>query len=249
MIKLTIQSLGLEETLNTLKGLMGVSEASLAYVTARTLTKCAQAGQAAVIKEMSQVFDRPTPWTLGSTYIKPARVDDLEARVAIKDQTVKGVPPTVWLRPQIYGGERDLKTLEDNYRRGHILPPDAWMVPGPGAILDAYGNMSRGQIQQITSALGVQPWAGYDQARTAKSIKRHKGIVDDYFVATRDNPTTRALKPGIYQHLPSGKIVQVWRFVSAPLYNVRLKFDEIVEEAAREHFVDEFVNAADSLRP
>src|SRR5579859_7336959 len=81
----------------------------LPYATATALTRTAQRCQSAIKGEMARVFDRPTSFTLNSAYIQYATKFKQRATVGIKDQSYKGVPPIVWLSPQVYGGPREVK--------------------------------------------------------------------------------------------------------------------------------------------
>jgi hypothetical protein len=55
------------------------------FAAARALTLTAKSAEQAVVGEMRKVFDRPTPWTLKSTYVQPAKKNSLVAMVKIKD--------------------------------------------------------------------------------------------------------------------------------------------------------------------
>jgi len=62
--------------INGLKALMNemsdLEKKQLPFAMAKTLTKTAQQIKEAAVKEMSRTLDRPTPYTLGSLYIKTA---------------------------------------------------------------------------------------------------------------------------------------------------------------------------------
>ena len=49
------------------------------------LTRTAQHAQRTIVSRLPQVFDRPTPYTLNSTFIVPSTVKTMSARVAVKD--------------------------------------------------------------------------------------------------------------------------------------------------------------------
>ena len=56
-------------------------------------------------------------------------------------------------------------------RRAMYLPPNVW------AKVDAYGNMSRGQITQLLNVLGTYTEAGYNKANAATKARLAKGSV------------------------------------------------------------------------
>jgi hypothetical protein len=164
--------------------------------------------------EMEDVFDRPKPYTLNSLYLKPARGNDavVQAEVGLKDQASEGRPATSWLRWQIEGGLRRTTGFEESLIRGGAMPSDMRAVPGRGAKLDAFGNVSRGQMQQVLSQLRIETGLlGSTRALTAYSfedtkkqrrfkatkIRRAYGKAGGQFVAL---PRGRGkLRPGVYQ--------------------------------------------------
>lgn len=184
-----------------------VRQRQLAFATAKALTATAQAVQAAEVKEMADVFDRPTPYTLSGTFVKSATKDRLTAVVGLKDFAGKGTPASKFLTSQIRGGARNLKRFERALRSVGALPDDMRAVPGSGAKLDAYGNMDRGQIVQILSYFRAFPEAGYranmserQRARLARGSRRTGALGFAYFVG---RPGDGKLPLGIWQRFRS----------------------------------------------
>ncbi|MFV0410883.1 MAG: hypothetical protein ACK5LJ_14660, partial [Paracoccus sp. (in: a-proteobacteria)] len=114
----------------------------------------------AVQDEMRRVFDRPTRYITNSVrvHLDP---DDLRATIEPTQYGSPGVDPQKILQAQEYGGRRSAKRAERVLQQVGILPSGWVTVPGQGARLDAYGNMSRGQVMQILSQLRAQTTAGY----------------------------------------------------------------------------------------
>lgn len=131
---------------------------------ATALTLTGKAVQQAQQAEMQDVFDRPTRWTLGSVYLRPASAARLEAVVGIMDNPFGGRPPIKWLRWQIRGGLRTPTGLERRLMAAGAMPDDMRLVPGRFARLDAYGNISTGQIRQILSQLRIELSSGATSA-------------------------------------------------------------------------------------
>jgi len=79
------------------------------FATAVALTQTAKDAQPAVRTAMQQVFDRPTAYTLNSTYITPAKKTDPVpfADVFFKNETTKGTPAAAYIYPEVYGGQRN----------------------------------------------------------------------------------------------------------------------------------------------
>lgn len=134
------------------------SERRVKAAVAVALTKVAGMVQAAERAEMVDVFDRPKPYTLNSLYLKPARGNDavVQAEVGLKDQASEGRAATSWLRWQIEGGLRRSTGFEEALVRGGAMPSGMRAVPGRGARLDSYGNVSRGQMQQVLGQLRIE---------------------------------------------------------------------------------------------
>lgn len=155
MLKMAIK--GLEEVTRTIRNL----EKQTRFATAKALTKTAQKVQTKLVRKMQKKFDRPTPYTLRSTFIKPATKGNLTAMVGLKDRagSKAGLPPAELLAHHFTGGGRAIKGLERYLQRAGLISAGEFVVPGAGARLDRYGNMSRGQIAQLMSQLriGIDP--------------------------------------------------------------------------------------------
>ena len=220
--------------------------------TAIALTKTAKAIEAEIKDEMGRVFDRPTPFTLNSLYVKTATRSSLQAEVKVKDKSFKGVPAVVWLAPQIYGGPRVEKRSEQRLRRSGVLYPDEFAVPGSAAKLDGYGNMSRGQLQAILADMGSH----WDHSQNSTPQSRNKR-------ASRRAVARRGVyfSPRSGSHLPRGvyertgfsrgsSIRPVLIFVrGAPRYSKRLRFFEIGERVTAARYPREWDAAmAEGLR-
>lgn len=145
--------------------------------------------------EMRRVFDGPVPYTINSLQITPTRNHNLQATVWFKD------PDRMqqhYLVPQVEGGPRKLKGLERAL--GGSFGVKMELVPGSGAKLDRYGNITGGQIKQIMSVLKVaDQWAGSTSNISKQSAK--VGKERDYVLIPRKRGK---LLPGIYQRVARG---------------------------------------------
>jgi hypothetical protein len=165
------------------------------------LNVTAAAVREAEIREIKDVFDRPTPWTLGAVYMKAATTSSLTAEVGLKNWAGKGIPASRYLHAEVVGGERRLKRFERALRAIGVLPEGYFARPGDAAKLDQYGNMSPGQITQLLSYFKAFPEAGYRanitdkrKARMARGTRRRHG--GSYFVG---RPGDGRLPLGIWQ--------------------------------------------------
>lgn len=192
-------------------------------------------------KEMRAVFDRPTDYTLRSLYLKPSTKTNLKATVWVKDTD----RPFHYLLPQIHGGDRPQKRMEYMLTRAGFMRRDERAVPGSGARLDAFGNVSRGQIQQVVSQLRAFYLAGAGQNASASKRSRAKRLSEAYFVSTGagTHPTGGHswINGRKAQHLPRGiwvrrsfgtlgtSIKPVFLFVPRATYRPRFRFFEVAE--------------------
>lgn len=130
------------------------------FATVKAITATAKAVQEAEQREMRDVFDRPTPYTLGSLFVKPATIAMPQATVGLRDNAWGSRSAVSWLRWQIYGGLRTMTALERRLVSVGAMPNDMRAVPGRFARLDAFGNMSTGQIRQMLSQLRIELSSG-----------------------------------------------------------------------------------------
>lgn len=215
---------------------------------ATALTRTAVQVRDAVQAEMPRVLDRPTPYTTRQLRYVPAKADRLAAAVgfnvvnvtdergatiAFRDLGPGETPAGKYLQPNIEGGARRLKRLEVALRALGALP-DGWLtVPGQGAALDAYGNVSRGQVLQVLSQLRVQLLSGSDRNASfnaRKQIAAQRRAGGRYYVVP---PGKGKVQPGIYQREFVGRnITPVFIFVRGANYKRRFDFDGVSQRLA-----------------
>lgn len=231
-MKLTFEAKGLDQAVRLVAD--GLSPRRLNAAMATALTRAALEVRDAVKTEMRAVFDRPTPYTMNSLFVRPATAQRLAADVYFKDDRAgSGTPATKYLLPQVEGGSRGAKGLEVALRAVGVLPAGWFVVPGAGARLDAYGNVSRGQIIQVLSQLRITLVAGATRnlpfdARKQITAQRRAG--GRFFVI---KPGAKGAAPGVYQREFLGKtITPVFIFVRKATYRTRLDFDRITRTTA-----------------
>lgn len=213
------------------------------FAIAKAVTSTAQIAKKALQAEMPRVFDRPTPYTLNSLYLKPATKANPTAVVGLKDDAGKGTPAAKYLLPQIEGGGRTLKRFEKALQATGQMPRNTYAMPGDGAKLDAYGNMNRGQLTQILSALkSAEIKAGFQANRTERSRKRRKNQ-PQFFSAPKDSH----LHPGVYQRFSFGfgsaiKPVLIFTHASTD-YSRRYRFQEVAADVVAAEFGRQFRDA------
>lgn len=205
--------------------------------------------------EMPRVLDRPNAWTLNSIRVIESKRETLTGRVFVKDDAPNnGTPPENYLLPNVFGGGRKEKRFERNLRFAGILPNGWRVVPSTEAKLDAFGNIPRGEIQRILTAVR----ASFDKYQNRSDSRRSRRNARNapYFVAGLDRisivggeqvVTRSTLQPGIYRRDGRG-IKPVFIFVQKqPQYRQRLDFERAVESRADADFSPEFVRLANAI--
>lgn len=211
-----------------------------AQVVALTRTARATAGSATggffqegfLAQEAKRVFDRPTRYTLGGFYWRPATADKKTLEIGVKNMGDKSVPAAKFLKAEILGGQRRAKRSEVALRRSGLLASGSFWVPGAGAKLDAYGNVSGALIRRILSDLKADGEVGYQANRTARSTKRNKRYKQGrYFVPKAGSK----LHPGVWERKGTA-ISPVLLFVSGTHYSKRFQFYERGMAFARQRY-------------
>lgn len=206
----------------------------------KALNQTARDINEAEVGEMKRVFDRPTPFTLRSTYVWYGRDYN---EIGIRFEAGKGTPAEKYLRPQVHGGDRNLKRFEKALQAKGILPRGMCAVPGSGATLDSYGNMSRGQIVKVLSYFSAFGEQGYmanmtdkKRDRMARGTKKTMMVGMNYFaVRTKKGPLT----PGIYakySYHARTALKCILIFVRKPQYKPVLDFKGKGERVFYERF-------------
>jgi hypothetical protein len=153
-----------------------VQRKQIPFATSVALNETAKDVQAATYDQFRKSFDRPTPIVMKSLRIKYAKKTDLTAMVFMKDKGLGGKNANSMaeiLGHEFSGGSRIHKKIEFVLQQWKFISTGEYVVPGAAARMDKYGNMSRGQIVQILSQIGVKQ-AGYDSNPTgSKRSKRN----------------------------------------------------------------------------
>ncbi len=212
----------------------------LPFALALALNRTAEMVKLEESKEMQRVFRSPTPYTLDALYLKRATKTRLEAKVWVKDASAKGTPATKYLLPQVYGGERNTKRFESLMRDRDYMTASEYVVPAEGAQLDAYGNLSRGQLSKILSQLQ----AAFDprQRETPTSRKRslrRKARGGRYFIGGAPG-RGKHLPRGVWERLTTGfgyGVRPVLLFVRRPVYVPRFKFFDVAERVVNDQLL------------
>ncbi len=252
MIKVNIDTSGILRIKAELEG----KGKQVRFATLRALNAGAYAAAQATKAEMRRVFDKPTPWVLGSVRYKKATKEKLEAQVDFDFWGNKqGVTVAQVLRAEIYGGPRRLKRFEVALQRRGILPAGMAAIPTKRAPRDQYGNVSTGLITQMLSFFDAFGEQGYRANMGAKGREKRwkttkKRIGFEFFALQQQQGK---LFPGIYMrknygaadaarvsHLQSGGAYALFFFVPIPKYKRLLDFYGVAEKAALKEYNAQF---------
>jgi hypothetical protein len=162
---------------------------------------------------MDVVFDRPTRFTKNAFMVVKARPDALEATV----QERRANAGRDYLKIQETGGARRQTGFEHLLSRS--LAYDGVIqsiIPADDARLDAYGNWSKGERNQVLSALQAQRDGTANTTERSKKRNRNRAT---YFVPKH------SLTPGIYKRTAGGDIgIVALISPKVPVYHQRLGF-------------------------
>lgn len=209
-------------------------ERQIPFATALALTKTAQAAQRDVVAAMSLSIDRPTRFTLNSTFVRPATKSKLWAEVGIKDFAAKGTPAARYLFPIIHGGDRGDKRSERAMRFRGLLKPGQYLIPGDDAPLNQHGNLTAGQVVKALSNIGGQIDT-YQNTTSTKAKKRQKASGRQYF-----------MMPGKGIFWRQGKGLRSFLIIGRrPHYQKQFDFYGIVAKSAQNHLPAEIDAAID----
>jgi len=224
--------------------LSGLAQEQVPFATILALTRTAKFVQAKIKEEIPRAFDRPTPFTINSTYVQPATKQRRYAMVYIKEAEKGRVAPIRFLQPEIYGGPRGRKSFEKRLIDAGRMPPGTYVVPARGAKLDQYGNFPGSELVRVLSDLR----AHFDTTQNRGRKRRRGKPPQSYFSTWPPSPKTQHLKPGIYlrttfRGLGGTAIKPVLMFVRSVSYRKRLRYFEIADQTARMRFPYEFAIA------
>lgn len=178
-------------------------------------------------KYLDKKIDEPTRRTVNSVRVIRSKQSTLAARLRIIDDAPKGTAPAKYLANLQYGGARGPKRSEKALRRaGHILP-DQYIVPGPHARLNRFGNVSAGTYTKMLSGLG----ASSDPLQNSASS-------NGWFVMRK-----RSKRIAIAQRLKTKTKIMFWIVDGPPRYSRQIRFARVGRRVARKLFPRRFRRA------
>lgn len=220
-IKSTVSTKEVEKMLGDLKHKMPSA-------IARGLTETAKDVRLKVQSDLPRYIDRPTPWTKRSVIFFPAEKNDLRAAVAFKSESgriarhqmgIGAVTAATSMRMQIFGGKRPLKASEKTLLRAGITRSSRpYLIPGPGAKLDRYGNVPGSFMNKVLYQGVARGSASYGYARPM-SASASRRAQKKYFVKVLFGEPQ-----GIFERMAGRQIRPVFFFSATAQYRERFPF-------------------------
>lgn len=178
------------------KELSRLSAGDLKVAQAKALNDTAFHIRKAMVRELTSVFDRPTPFIARSPKFVAATPSDLSVRILptvdARNLPSKGgkvgVDPQQVLQAQEFGGRRANKKIESLMLRAGIMPAGYQSSipkePYPGSD-DGRGNFKAGFLVKLMSYLQAFGQQGYGANLTDRSARRRKDITQYSNIRTR----------------------------------------------------------------
>ncbi|SDI55871.1 hypothetical protein [Pseudomonas abietaniphila] len=225
------------------KGLRLLGDKQLPFALALTATKLAQRVKAGELDVMRQRLDRPTPTTMNSLYVKVAKKNNPEARAFFKDAWTSGVPADTYLQQAVKGGRRPHKRFEKALIAKGLMKSSQYAIPSPSAA-NQFGNVSRGVVLKILSALGAAETSSGFQANASGSKRsKRKGNQQRYFAGVVDGES------GIWERKKTAfgdGVKPVFIFSDRePNYRTIIPFYKIADNIVKANYMAEFTSALD----
>ena len=240
MIRIDLKTSGLKQLANAAKSLGGI-EKQAKFAATVAITRTASLIKTALVEEMKQKFDRPTPTTLNSIMMKPATKTNPEAVVWLKDREMGGkqsLSMAQIIGHQFKGGPRNIKRLEMRLFRLGILPAGMYVAPGRGA----------GDVTAMLTQLGafVEPGIRSMSDRTHSKLRK-KGTL----AATGSGRGMRVKRSeyivkqplGIWKVIAKGRVEPVLAFIRKPNYTKRIEWEKVAARVANKNLIPELNKA------
>ena len=226
--------------------LEGFSERRIRAAIATAISRTAREVEKTWRLQFGARLDRPTPYTMRSTRVEFAKADTLTGRVYLKADG-SGIPPAEYLSTQESGGDRNLRKFEQALVSKGSLPRGMKVVPGPYAKLDAYGNLSRGQIVQVLNQIGGELSAGYRRVIGRTAAKRSVAARRSGRAYVAIPQPLGKLEAGVY--FREGRLLRpVMFYVKSTRYRARLELLESGTQTVRREIIGQVEQAIEEHR-
>ena len=161
-----------------------LTDLQLRFAVAQAMTDAAKAGDRKIRSDMSRYIDRPTPFTVNSTYVSFANPNRMRAEVGFKQFATKGTPAGKYLSAMSRGGDRSQKRSESILRGAGAIRSGQYITPLRGWQGDPYGNVPRGTYTMMISQLKAFGGSlSYMNASNSKRSQRKRATAGQFFMS------------------------------------------------------------------
>ena len=228
------------EGFDALAASLGDQARQIPFAASLALNATARTVRQATLAEMAAQFDRPTPLVMKSLFIAPATKAKLQAAVYLEDREIGGKNSRSMaeiLGHQFAGGTRLRKRMENAFTAAGLISLGEYLVPGPDAKLDQYGNLSRGQAQQIYAALRLfrDP---YQNATQSPRSQRHAKAAGRIFWS--DGKGANKRRRGLWATDGRGFPKLLMLDIPTPVYRQRSDMDRLAADIVDRDFPANF---------
>jgi len=217
-------------------------ERQLPFASSQAVNRLARRAVADLQTEMRKVFANPTDYTIKAFYAHGGTKNNPGAEILARPGRMKDTPGWKFLTPEIFGGSRRMKRFERALRSQF---GSGESVPGRGAPLNSFGNLSPGFVEKLLSALGAaERTAGYTanrsfltgrqlRSRFKKGERAGQYRHAQFFLA---HAKSDGALLGIYQIVGPGKVEPVLIFPRrGASYRARLQYADTIKSSVMEH--------------
>ena len=219
--------------LDNLTGKLGqIAKKQLPFAISRAINETLSGAHKAVVKEINDVFHEPTPAVQKGVRWSASTKRNLSGKIYLTSGGGGGPDIASILRPHITGADRIKKASEGAFKRHGWMGQGQWMVPGPGAPIDRYGNVPGNYMKKVIAQLKADTALGYNKmSRTAA----RRGVGTLYGIPFK----------GVFKRTGPRTSIPVLFFTYAkPRYEAgRFDFYYVVKNHAKNNFVSNFRKA------
>lgn len=134
-----------------LKRLSDILKRQVPYATRIAINNTLKEAKPIQEKEIVSSFHQPVRRTRSAIFTLYAKPSRLVGELRVKDRAPGGTPPSKYLAPGVFGGERRRKGIEVYLQARGFLQPDEWVVPSRVA-RNAAGNLPAGIYKKIAGS-------------------------------------------------------------------------------------------------
>lgn len=238
-------SIKLQGLQNVRAALTEFSDRRFAAVVSTSLTGAAKEMSFEWQEQINRRLDRPVARTKSATTFLSSTALTLKSQVLVKDR-MSGTPPATYLNPQERAGGRRAKKFEQALQASGALPRGYILVPGRGAELDSYGNVTRSQLIAVITQLGTDYSPGYQRVipKTVAGRLRVMAKRGKSFIAVQPGEEKQlGVSAGIYERSNGGALRAVFLYKRAVRYRKTLDLERTAAKEAPGIVAAEFASA------